>query len=142
MSNAFAAPLRLELRPSRQRRWLLLSVHLALLLPIPWLQHIGLQIGYVLIAFAGLYRHWHALLPSTLLWNSEGQWEIQLAAQVQPAQLAGVAFVQSWLVIVPLRVDNTRRVQRLAIFPDMLDAHSFRRLRVRLRQAHAMSPSA
>jgi hypothetical protein len=47
------------------------------------------------------------------------------------ATLRPFVFMQPWLVILHFRRDDGRTV-RLVLLPDMLDADSFRRLRVRL----------
>ena len=47
-------------------------------------------------------------------------------------RLSGAAFVQPWLVILGYRAGRWRR-RYLLLLPDMLDADTLRRLRVRLR---------
>ncbi|MEZ5540555.1 MAG: protein YgfX [Pseudomonadota bacterium] len=66
-------------------------------------------------------------------WEAERQCRLQRRdGAVAQAALCGQAFVQPWLVILRLAgPGRTRRYQ--VILPDMLDATTFRRLRVRLR---------
>ena len=134
-SNAFDAPLRLELVPSRRlRRWRLL-VHGAGVLTVPLLQSPVLGVGVLVLLLVSFLRR--PILPSALLWRSDGQWECRIGGSVEPAVLATTAVVQPWLVILPLRCDERRRIRYLVILPDMLPAQDFRRLRVRLRIAMA-----
>lgn len=131
-SNAYAAALRLELTPSRQRhqwRWLTHATAAATLpmLPSPWL-----IAAVAIVLLLSLYRS-RAEPAITLLWHGDGHWTLFEADCESEVTLAETPFVQPWLVILPLRVDTQRRVRRIAIFPDMLPAQEFRRLRVRLR---------
>lgn len=131
-SNASAAALRLEFKPSRQRcywRWL---THLLVLTTLPMLQSPWLIAAVVIVLLLSLYRS-HIEPVITLLWHSDGHWTLFENGGEMAVTLAEAAFIQPWLVILPLRVDTQRRVRRIAIFPDMLPAREFRRLRVRLR---------
>jgi hypothetical protein len=134
-SNTYAAALRLELKPSRQRRYWRWLTHLTVAATLPMLQSLWLSSAVAAGVLLSLYRS-----PTesniTLLWHSDGRWSFFKEGVEVAATLAEAAFIQPWLVILPLRVDTQRRIQRIAIFPDMLPAQDFRRLRVRLRSRH------
>lgn len=134
MSSDSSVPaLRLELRPSRQRRLWRGLTHgaaaavLPLLLQSPWVMAVAALI---------LIVSWHSSSADaslTLLRHGDGHWKLFEGADEREAGLAEPPFVQPWLVIVPLRLDGRRRLRRIVIFPDMLPADDFRRLRVCLR---------
>ena len=131
-SNAYAAALRLELKPSRQRRYWRWLTHLSVVATLPMLQSFWLISAVAAVVLLSLYRS--STEPDiTLLWHSDGRWSLFREGGETAATLAEAAFIQPWLVILPLRVDAQRRVQRIVIFPDMLPAQEFRRLRVKLR---------
>lgn len=134
-SNAYAAALRLDLSPSRRRRQWRWLAHLAVAATLPMLQHIGWVAIVAAVLLFSLYRSRRTHDPG-LLWDSDGRWTLYEHAMETEAELAGAAFSQPWLVILPLRRADGGRVQRIAIFPDMLPAREFRRLRVRLRAAN------
>lgn len=134
-SNAYAAALRLDLRPSRLRRnWRRLA-HLAAAATLPMLQSPWLVAGVAVALLFSLYRS-RGEPEVSLLWDSDGRWTVHESATETDAMLAGAAFIQPWLVVLPLRRADSGRIQRIAVFPDMLPARDFRRLRVRLRRAH------
>lgn len=132
-SNAFGAPLRLELLPSRRLRQWRLLVHCAGVLTLPLLQSPLLGACVLVLLLVSFFRR--PFLPSTLLWRSDGQWQYRIGGPLEPAELAATAMVQPWLVILPLRCQGRRRIRHLVILPDMLPAQDFRRLRARLRIA-------
>ena len=133
-SRESAKPLRLELRPSRQRQWWRWLTHLAALASLPLLQSFWLSavvFGVVALSWQRSQRE-----PEiTLLWHSDGHWTLFEDGHESDAALVEAPFVQTWLVILPLRVEGRRRVRRIAVFPDTLPEQDFRRLRVRLRNA-------
>ncbi|MDR3426296.1 protein YgfX [Silvimonas sp.] len=51
----------------------------------------------------------------------------------QAAQVLGSTMVSAHLLVLHLRVQNVRKVQRLVLWPDSMPADDFRRLRVALR---------
>jgi hypothetical protein len=131
-SNAYAAALRLELKPSRQHRWWRWLTHLAVATTLPMLQSPWLITAVAAVLLLSLYRS-RTAPDITLLWHSDGRWTLFENGDETAVTLAESAFIQPWLVILPLRIGSQRRVQRIAIFQDMLPAQDFRRLRVRLR---------
>lgn len=132
--SAFAAPLRLELHPSRRlRRWRQL-VYASVALSLTQLQSPLLTVLTAGLLVATLLRS-SGTTPSVLLWHSTGHWDLNVEGQRLTADLAHPAFVQAWLVILPLRCQGRRRIQHVVILPDMLPTQAFRRLRVRLRMA-------
>lgn len=139
MSNAFEAPLRLELRPSRRlRRWLL-AVHgaVAIVVPLlpPWLGLAVLSAGGASAALA-----WRALArrPPLLLWHGDGRWELASDGGDTAAVLARPPFVHPQLVVLPLRSAHGGPIRPVVVLPDMLDITAFRRLRVRLCMARTV----
>ena len=134
-SNAYAAALRLELAPSRRRRQWRWLTHAVASATLPLLQSSWLIAAVACLLLYSLHRSRHdpALV---LLWDSDGRWTLYEGTAATDATLAATAFAQPWLVILPLRRADNGRVQRIAIFPDMLPARDFRRLRVCLRGAN------
>ena len=67
-----------------------------------------------------------------LVWVDGNRWRLTLRSGDETgAALRPFVFMQPWLVILHFRRDDGRAA-RLVLLPDMLDADSFRRLRVRL----------
>jgi hypothetical protein len=67
-----------------------------------------------------------------LVWEEGNRWRLTLHGGVETgAVLRPFVFLKPWLVILHFRCDDGRAA-RLVLLPDMLDADSFRRLRVRL----------
>lgn len=135
--NVFAAPLRLDLKPARQRRAWRWLTHLAALTTLPLLQSPWLMVVVVAIVLVSLYRT-HSASRLTLLWSSDDHWTLFEDGRGVTARLAGPAFVQVWLVILPLRLDASRVLRHIAVFPDEVPEQIFRRLRVRLRTSQGI----
>ncbi len=73
-----------------------------------------------------------ARLPAGLVWQAGDQLQvIYNAGPAETAELLRKALVLPWLVVLYCRIDG--RTRCLAVFADMLDHDSWRRLRVRLR---------
>lgn len=140
-SNAFAAPLRLEFKASYQRRYWRWFTHLVVLASLPLLQPVWLIVGIAALILLSLYR---TRTESTLvlLWHSDGHWTLFEDGNISSASLAGPAFVQSWLVILPLRVGASGGLRYIPVFPDMLAVELFRRLRVGLRTGRGEETTA
>ena len=69
---------------------------------------------------------------ASLVWEEGNRVGLTLrSGRETGATLRPFVFMQPWLVILHFRRDDGRTV-RLVLLPDMLDADSFRRLRVRL----------
>jgi hypothetical protein len=143
LSDKYAAPLHLELGPSRALAAWLVVVHgtplcLLPLLPVdPWI-HLALlsAVAYSLHdAWRRQVRRDHPDAVRTLLWKDAGHCRLTLhSGQRQDARLARQALILPWMVI--LQFDTPpRRLRYLLVLPDMLDDDVFRRLRVRLRIA-------
>jgi hypothetical protein len=138
-STAFATPLNLELRPSRRLAGFLLAAHggaLALLpftsLPLWAMITVGLAVlaslTRLLPRFATLG---HPDAVTRLVWPAGDEWQLSSrGGQQDSGVLLPGAYVHPSLVILPFRTGRGRR--SVPILPDMLDADSFRRLRVRL----------
>jgi hypothetical protein len=131
-SNVFAAPLRLDVKPARRRRVWRWASHLAVFTTLPLLQSPWLMAVVLACLMLNLYRTRTASLL-TLLWRSDDHWTLFENGKAASAQLEGVAFVQPWLVILPLRPVDSYRLRCIPLFPDELPEPAFRQLRVRLR---------
>jgi hypothetical protein len=131
-SSAYAAALRLELRPSRQRRRWRILTHLFALAALPWLQSPWLIAAAIVILAGSWLRSRHEPVY-VLMAHGDGRWTLSDGRRELTATLAGPAFVQPWLVILPLRIGGRSRFTYIAVFPDMLPAREFRRLRVRMK---------
>lgn len=69
----------------------------------------------------------------TVTWREGRACRIVLRnGMVRDVTLGNTAFVQPWLVIMYFQ-DRGKRRHYLLLLPEMLDRHSYRRLRVRLR---------
>lgn len=130
--NVFAAPLRFDLKPARQRRAWRWLTHLAALTTLPLLQSPWLIAVVVAAVLVSLY-HTRSASQLILLWSSDDHWTLFEDGKGVTARLAGSAFVQIWLVILPLRLDDSGILRHIAVFPDEVPEKIFRRLRVRLR---------
>jgi toxin CptA len=111
------------------------SGFLLAILPLPiWLKSAGLVI--VLIAAWQYVRH-YALLNTknavrALRMLPDAKLDI-LRTDWQSARLTGEQFIHPFLTIIRCRVESRRWPIAIVILPDMLDAESFRALRVRLK---------
>ena len=134
------ASLAIVLKPSRVLTATLLVAHAAsgillAMLPFPlWLRLLGIAI--ILIA-AWYYVRRYALLKTKIAVRelrmlSDAQLDI-FRTQWHSAELVGERFVHPLLTIIRCRIENERRPIAIIILPDMLDAESFRLLRVRLK---------
>ncbi len=141
MSGTYATPLRLEPVATRAIGYGLLGVYgctalVAALLPLP----VHGRCLLVLWLLLSLAWHWprHARRTSprcvqVMTWKEGRACHVRLRNGTgQDVTLAGAAFVQPWLVIIHFHGTGWRR-HSLLLLPGMLDADTFRRLRVRLR---------
>jgi len=134
LSDAFEAPLRLELRPSRSLRLWLIAVHAAVMLAVPLLPRWpGLAVLFAAGASAGVAWCRRRQATPQLLWRGDGRWEAAAGGAGGTLRLARRPFVHARLVVIPLCPVEGGRTRHVLILPDMLDAATFRRLRVRLR---------
>ncbi len=135
-----STPLSISLKPSRTLMMILLFAHAAsgillTILPLPiWLKSAGVVL--VLVAAWQYVRHYALLntknavrelrmLPNARLDIFRTDW--------QSAQLLGEQFIHPYLTIIRCRVESRGWPITIVILPDMLDAESFRTLRVRLK---------
>jgi len=143
LSGKYAAPLRLELGPSRTLAAWLLLVHgaplcLLLLLPLnAWLNlaTVSAAGSSLLDAWRRQVRRNHPDAVRSLLWKDAGQCQLTLqSGQRQSVRLAAQAFILPWMVVLHFNTPR-RRLRYLLVLPDMLDEDVFRRLRVYLKLA-------
>ena len=134
------ASLTLSLKPSRMLMTILLvahgaSVFLLAMLPLP----IGYKwVGSIVILIAA----WHYVRRYALLNTGSAVRALRMVADAkldilrndwQSAQLTHEQFIHPLLTIIRCRTENSRWPIAIVILPDMLDAESFRALRVRLK---------
>jgi hypothetical protein len=140
-SPVFAAPLRLECRPSRYLMLAVTVVHggaLLVLIPIDASWWVKLPVAAaVVVQWIVTWRHYVMLSApaavKSLVRTTDGNWELCrgdggcFAAQLLPA-----AYVHPLLVVMRFITEDRRRYA--VVLPcDSLDTDSHRRLRVQLR---------
>jgi hypothetical protein len=143
LSTQYAAPLRLELGPSRALTVWLTVAHLAPLVLLPALQFSSwLNLLLVSIVLCSLHDSWrrqarrsHPDAVRRVIWKDAQHCQLTLTSGRQlDVGLARQAFILPWLVVLHFNTPQ-RRFRYLPVLPDMLDENEFRRLRVRLRIA-------
>jgi len=142
MASASAA-LRFTLRPSRRLVVVLILIHagalvLALMLPLPWpvmlvlwlatLTSLGWSLGVALLKQGAIVE---------LIEEVAEEWALRdSAGNVVVTRLLPGCYLHPQLVVLNFARNGERwRRRRVVILADMLDADSFRRLRVRLLAA-------
>lgn len=143
MSSAkYAAPLLLELGPSRNLTGFLLAIYVAgyaalWTLPLPWF--------LPLLAGAPLYLNMrstfkrygtrnHPMAIRSVLWDAKGDWHLtRVDKSIVKAELMGDSFVHPALTVLNFRVVGNRRSESAVIVSDMIAANAFRQLRVRIK---------
>ncbi len=139
-STGYATPLNLELRPSWRLSAFLVISHTGaltalLMTSLPWWAVIGISVITAVSLVRLLARF--ALLTDPraieqLEWPAGNEWRLyRHDSTVETGVLVPGAYLHPWLVVLAFRVGRWRR--HVVILPDMLDAETFRRLRVRLR---------
>ncbi len=133
-------PLVIVLKPSRMLVVILLIAHavsgvLILILPLAlWLKLVGIAI-IVLASFYYVRRYALLRTPTAvreLRMLSDGRLEI-FRSDWQSATLLGEQFIHPMLTIIRCRAETDRWPVSIVLLSDMLDAESFRALRVRLK---------
>lgn len=141
-------PIHLVLQPSRMLTVLLLSVSLAaclILLCMPvlsWLKALA-------ILLIGLATIWH-VAKNALLLLSKSIIKLELTTKAEffvtqrdgqkiKAEVLTTSFVAWYLVMLNLKLPDSRLVRHVVLMPDMLDGEAFRQLRVWLRWGHHAS---
>ena len=136
------------LQPSRMLTVLLLSVSLAaclILLCMP----VALWLKALAILLVSLATIWHVAKNALLLLsNSIIKLELTTKAEFFVTQRDGqkikaevltTSFVAWYLVMLNLKLPDSRLVRHVVLMPDMLDGEAFRQLRVWLRWGHHAS---
>jgi toxin CptA len=115
----------------------LASLALAALLPLALALRVALAAGIASLAMEALERvAWHRGPRGVRSFAISGAGEIAVeTAQGRrcDGRLCDGSFVAPWLTLVRWRRRGERFDRTVMVLPDMLDAESFRRLRVRLR---------
>ena len=140
---AYASPLVLEPGVSRYLIFYLIVIHslalavVAAPLNLPAIFRFALAV-VIVISFVWQWRRTRLNDPARiyrLVWEADDDWTLwcndssELVGQLRPE-----SYESTWLVILRLQFQQGGR-RTIVILPDMLDRQSFRRLRVRLRQA-------
>lgn len=139
-SNAYATPLRLDLKPSVILARLTGAAYLCALaaMVLSGIEFWQKALAGLLLAGGGIFHLLGYPLGNnrhrirSLVWNSGTAWEIVRKDSGESASLGPETLVFAWLVILQLKPEQGRWLY-LPILPDMLDKDDFRRLRVRLR---------
>jgi hypothetical protein len=140
LSRTYATPLRLEPGVSRRLDGFLALSHGVSLAVLPFcglppLPVAAMALSVVLSWLRTRRRDAQRRDPDAihaLVWEEGNRCRLSLrSGQETGATLRPFVFMQPWLVILHFRRDDGRAA-RLVLLPDMLDADSFRRLRVRL----------
>ena len=143
LSTQYAAPLRLELGPSRALAVWLTAAHLTPVLLLPALQFSSwLNLLLVSIVLYSLHDSWrrqvrrsHPDAVRRIIWKDAQHCQLTLTSGRRlDVGLARQAFILPWLVVLHFKTPQ-RRFRYLPVLPDMLAEDVFRRLRVRLRIA-------
>ena len=138
--KAYAAPLVLDLGPSRRLGRLLAAAHLAAAASL-WLAHVPaiVQIALTAVLAARLARHLplharrrHHASVERLVWDAQGMWRLWLRdGRVYQAELLPAAYVQRFLAVLRFRCEDGR-TRTAILLPDAVEPETFRRLRVRM----------
>lgn len=143
LSGKFAAPLHLELGPSRLMAVWLTGMHSVPLLLLPWLPlPAWLKLAIIPILLYSLLDSWRKLIRRShpaavrhVIWQETEHCHLMLQSGKQlDVMLASQTFILPWLVILHFRTSR-RHFRYLPVLADMLDEDVFRQLRVRLRIA-------
>jgi hypothetical protein len=139
-SPSYAAPLRLERRPSRYLLSALLVVHgtallVLILLPVVWWIKVPLALAVLAQGIVSWRRQLmlgSALATQRLVWTGGSSWELfNRDGAVRRARLLPGSYIHPWLVV--LRFLTEDRQKCAVVLPcDSLDPDSHRRLRVQL----------
>jgi hypothetical protein len=152
LSRTYATPLRLETGVSRRLGGFFTLSHGAALAVLPFC---GLPPLPVTAIALGVVLSWLRTRRcdvlrrdpdsiASLVWKEGNRVHLTLrSGRETGAALRPFVFMQPWLVILHFRRDDGRTA-RLVLLPDMLDADTFRRLRVRLLidMKHLAAPGA
>ncbi len=140
---AYASPLVLEPGVSRYLTLYIVVIHaLALVvvaapLNLPTLFRVGIAV-VIVISFIRQWLRTREHEPTRiyrLVWEADDDWTLWCNDSTEiVGQLRPDSYESTWLVILRLQLQLGGR-RTLVLLPDMLDRQSFRRLRVRLRQA-------
>jgi hypothetical protein len=140
---AYASPLVLEPGVSRYLKLYLIVIHgLALaVLVTPFNMPLMFRFMLAVIIVGSFIWNWRrsrlndSARVVRLVWEVDGDWTLRWNDATQRvAQLRPETYESTWLVILHFQLQAGGRLS-VVILPDMLDRQSFRRLRVRLRQA-------
>ena len=140
---AYASPLVLEPGVSRTLILYLVVIHTLALAVVaaPLNIPIALRLGIAAVTVISFIRQWRCIREHApvriyrLVWELDDDWTLwcndstELVGQLRPE-----SYESTWLVILRLQLQEGGR-RTVVLLPDMLDRQSFRRLRVRLRQA-------
>jgi len=133
---AYASPLVLEPGRSRYLIGYLVVTHALALSVLAGPLNLPLALRLILagVVVYSFVRQLSRRRPYRLIWEADGEWQLLFEnGNEYTGQLRPDSYVSTLLVI--LRFQRERGGQcSVVILPDMLDAESFRRLRVRLYQ--------
>ncbi len=139
LSNAYAAPLRLEPVASPLLRlfvimaYLLAAASTLLITAEPFL-----RLSMLLPLTVSLFWLWRSRQelngrPLSLVWDGKGQWTWQQGGESAPLVLRGDSYLSEAVVILNFGQSAGVLPRSLVLLPDSLPQEVHRRLRVRLR---------
>ena len=140
---AYASPLVLEPGVSRYLILYLVVIHTLALAVVaaPLNLPAALRFGVAIMIVFSFIRQWRRTREHDparihrLVWEADDDWTLWCNDSTElVGQLRSDSYESIWLVILRLQLQQGGR-RTLVLLPDMLDRQSFRRLRVRLRQA-------
>lgn len=140
---AYASPLVLEPGVSRYLIFYLIVIHTLALAVVaaPLNLPAALRFGVAIMIVFSFIRQWRRTRVNDparihrLVWEADDDWTLWCNYSTElVGQLRSDSYESIWLVILRLQLQQGGR-RTLVLLPDMLDRQSFRRLRVRLRQA-------
>jgi hypothetical protein len=139
-SSSYAAPLRLERRPSRYLLSAFLAVHgmaLLVLMPLPVVWWIKAPLALAVLAQGIVCWRRQLVCASAaavrqLVWTGGGSWELFKGDGVgRRARLLPGSYIHPWLVVLRFLMED-RHGCAVVLPCDSLDPDSHRRLRVQL----------
>jgi len=140
-SKKYAAPLQLEIRPSRILLVVLLLLHLSaivILITLPMPAILMFVLSIVLILIGAHLMSLHALRSSEkavtkIIWDANDEWLLSGSArQNVKVDLLGDSYVHPKLTILRFKEPDKMWSNSVVLLKDNIDENDFRRLRVRL----------
>ncbi len=140
-SKKYAAPLHLDILPSRYLLILLFCLHffsfvLLFFMPIPTI-YLFFSIALILLSAIYTLMYQANILPKSivgLIWDIDDDWFIlQKNGEKKSATLDGNSFIHPFFSILNFKQDGRVLTRSVILLKDNINQNVFRRLRVRLK---------